>query len=382
VPCGTHYRNNIVIMNWVLVALSALVVLLLAQNYSLRQRILDLESTTELCFVKSLLAKEQVIARGHAPEKGEATSPARAISLAKERLAATKAAAATKLAATIIADPKPKSARCTMIQLPDSLNHTLLSADHCIFTIDDYLTEEDIAALISLGEKLHRQHHGPQWASKVMFASEFLSDQYKTNALPIVLKLEQKIAALTQNKPHYGETPLMYSTMRPGALGRLFLRNIHHDHNLAPERTVTVLIYLSDANDKDGGHTIFPTIPSQNPNSNADIAAKLEKVFSKGYAQGERSMSPYSPDGGGPSDDSKPGGNWNPGAFHLIEKECMLSLTKQNNVMAVTPKKGMALVFPSVQLDGKTPDPLTWHAGCHATRGNLRRAVQKFKAKK
>jgi hypothetical protein len=142
---------------------------------------------------------------------------------------------------------------------------------------------------------------------------------------------------------------------------------------------LTVLIYVSkDAKDSHGGHTIFPTIPS--PHASVNVAQQMTDVFTEGYAKGERSMSPYSLDGSGPADNSKKGGNWNHSAFLLMENECRLALTQQNNVLAVRPKKGMAVVFPSVLLDGsKFPDPLMWHAACHPIKGRVRKTVQKFK---
>jgi len=277
---------------------------------------------------------------------------------------------------------------CASLRMPSGLNHDVISSEHCIFTMDDYLTENDILSMISLGNSMHRKRMGLQWPTAA-FASEFLSDPDKTNAPQIVLDVERKIAMLTGISPHPGETPLMFMTQKPGALGAMFLRNIHHDHHggrdklesASRDRTVTVLVYLSDAEDDDGGHTIFPTIPSQHQDAIHGVASKMARIFSQGFTRGERSMSPYNEDGSGPSDNSKPGGDWNHDAYVTIENECKLALSKRNNVMVVKPKKGMALVFPSVLLNDKTiPNPLTWHATCHATKGPPRRALQKYKA--
>jgi len=248
-----------------------------------------------------------------------------------------------------------------------------------MYTIENFLDEKEVDDIVAVGDLLA----GPGVGQ--MFSHTFMSDQYKRNAAPAVIKLERKIALLSQMEPHSQETPLQYTITRPGEFGNNFLRNVHHDHNQAGttpqnQRAMAVVIYLSDAKYGEGGHTIFPGIPSESQGSNPNIASRMRTVLEMGYAKGERSMSPYKPDGSGPSDNSKPGGNWAPEAFKLMEKECVLALHGKNNVLAVTPKKGMALVFPSVMLDDReVPNTVTWHGVCHPAKGGLRRAINKFK---
>ena len=136
------------------------------------------------------------------------------------------------------------------------------------------------------------------------------------------------------------------------------VRNAHHDLNNAPNRVVTVLIYLNTVPNTTGaaggrpaglGQTLFPCIGRGPRGALAPAEAEVCDTLRRGFRVGYRSL---------------PGANnpscWNATAVLQLQAQCA---DPAATALKIAPTKGAAAVFPARLRDG-APDVNTWHAAC------------------
>eukprot|EP00960_Hanusia_phi_P065839 766228-Hanusia_phi.AAC.2 len=236
--------------------------------------------------------------------------------------------------------------------------------DSRIFKIEDFLSSPEVDEMIGLGQAELNAQHGNAW-QHLPYGAVFFRYQKDRMARRLV-EIEDRIARVTMIQPHPDELPLMFTRQIPGAtVGNVIpnqkLRNVHHDKNHRENRVVTVLIYLSDARDGDGGHTIFPCLASQNLNiSGLSYFSKFKRLFQNGSRQ---------LDGEARTDDEVK-------LLKACNQECLRA--DRAEVLNFQPRKGTAIIFWNVHPDGH-PNLRVWHAACQALQGEHRYALQKFK---
>ena len=183
-----------------------------------------------------------------------------------------------------------------------------------------------------------------------------------------------------------------------GTRGQPFT-NVHHDRNKNEWRVATVIAYLSNSSDADGGHTLFPTLrsrvrpvrlavgithlaghsPSAEPLASSAIDEHtpavwhLSESLAAAYSHGVRSVGCERC-----SDSSQPQLR---AAVRYCEDECARARDGSSNSLAVRPQAGSAVVFWSVRADGE-PDATMFHTGCYARTGPHRLILQKFKSRR
>lgn len=133
------------------------------------------------------------------------------------------------------------------------------------------------------------------------------------------------------------------------------VRNVHHDRSFYPQRSATVLVYLSS--DVEGGHTLFPLLRRPGREAEPELAeqALVREVVVEHFLPQTLSREP-----------EQQILSWargaNPGFAHVqdaVEALC----TRPDEVFAVQPRAGRAVVF--------------WHeAGRHAVWDNVHAPCQ------
>jgi hypothetical protein len=118
---------------------------------------------------------------------------------------------------------------------------------------------------------------------------------------------------------------------------------------------LTCLSYLSTANDGDGGHTLFPCLPSQ-PNTikGVKVAEQLSLDFAQLFDNGTRVI------------DDKVTGDDEIGLLKRCNSQC--GMAHMSQVLSVQPVKGTAIVFWNVEADGNANQQV-WHSACQALAG-------------
>ncbi|GIL43477.1 hypothetical protein Vafri_949 [Volvox africanus] len=182
------------------------------------------------------------------------------------------------------------------------------------FVIRNFLTEHECTHVADLAQVHMRR------STVVAENGSSVLDDYRTSygtfinryQTPVIAAIEDRVALLTR-------TPVVHQedmqVLRYG-LGQYYHRHTDSLENDSP-RMATVLLYLSEP--ELGGETAFP--------------------------QATAWANPAMPDVFGPFSD------------------CV------NNNVAFKPRRGDALLFWSVQPDGRTEDPLSEHEGCPVIRG-------------
>lgn len=249
-----------------------------------------------------------------------------------------------------------------------------------VLMIRDFVSKREARSLKATAEKLFAVDNGPRWREAV-YNTAFLQGPHARELLTDeVMELERRIENITGISMHRDEALMMFTRHQPGAMppGH-FVRNVHHDKNTAERRTVTALVYLTSAkSDAEGGHTLFPTLPRLPEADQAvggteddDPIPYLKDALAGAFRAGRRVLDNGELLG-------QHGEVWDDKALRLVQQECALALKGRSHVQAVRPRRGTALVFWHVRPDG-TPNPLAWHAACHAAKGAPRFTAQKFK---
>ena len=204
---------------------------------------------------------------------------------------------------------------------------------------------------------------------------------------PIVNTVEMRIAAVTGIAPHTDQEPLCIHRIvaRPNDPNRV--DEIHHDKVNKPFTTVTVLVYLSDA--EEGGETIFPC------HIDPETKTLCKDSFYGGarWHNGKRTVVEGQTHWQGQDKSSR--------RRSKVEKEMALLKRRANEFcaqednksrveeaslydrpkgMKVSPKKGSAIIFWH-DLPGQNGvgvgDALAWHTGCKVSKG-VKWTMQKF----
>lgn len=86
-------------------------------------------------------------------------------------------------------------------------------------------------------------------------------------AAELLALVDERIGRLVGIPPHAAEEPFMLSRQQPEVPTKDAFENLHHDkiNEDKERRAATVLVYLSDSDDAEGGHTIFPALPPAAP---------------------------------------------------------------------------------------------------------------------
>mmetsp|Transcript_5132 Transcript_5132/g.12134 ORF Transcript_5132/g.12134 Transcript_5132/m.12134 type:complete len:316 (+) Transcript_5132:91-1038(+) len=245
-----------------------------------------------------------------------------------------------------------------------------------VLLIRNFISKREALSLKSTAEKLFATQYGANWTDATYNLGFLKGGHVVKLVTQDVWALENRIANLTGIPMNGPESRLQFTRQRPGAMppGE-FVRNVHHDKNNRKRRSVTVIVYLTSArSNADGGHTLFPTLPRPARGEGAaadeedDPVPHFRDTLEAAFRQGYRSI----------ADVSNPNGVQDARTFGMAQRECALALEGRNRALAVRPRRGNALVLWHVRPDG-SPNPLAWHAGCHARGGAGRFAAQKFK---
>eukprot|EP00927_Polykrikos_kofoidii_P025478 TRINITY_DN22870_c0_g1_i2.p1 TRINITY_DN22870_c0_g1~~TRINITY_DN22870_c0_g1_i2.p1 ORF type:complete len:282 (+),score=30.58 TRINITY_DN22870_c0_g1_i2:66-911(+) len=221
-----------------------------------------------------------------------------------------------------------------------------------VFLIKDFISKREVRNLREIAEFLFSSKGGAGWEQRAV------NDVFAAVARPIpaLSELEASIANVSGIPPDKADTPLYFTQHLPGALRPgTYVHGIHHDKNAGEKRTMTILVYLSSAKSlAHGGHTIFPQLPRYESKAgrSATVSAErgiddknplayLRHTFERAFMQGKRELLPH-------DIAESPQDAWDARAVDLVEKECELALRGRNNVLAVRPKAGSAVVFHNV----------------------------------
>ena len=284
-------------------------------------------------------------------------------------------------------------------------HHTTSHVPPRIFAVDGFISADEAEALREAGRvcfESQRSNPGQEdYERRIpahIMSSTYFGDDHSCaagRAGPLLSKVEHRIGSLVGIPSHSSENPLMI-TRSSSHRGRYRVRNVHHDKNNAPHRSVTVLIYLNNLTEAQGGHTIFPGLlndqsSSSSSESQADEVSrarltKLADGMANAFEHGkvlfdgapELTAARIAAAGHGTKyfrDD-----DLEREVLELTERQCERATQGANVALAVQPRLGTALVFHSDLPDGMA-DPRMWHAVCHHRGGKADRwAVQKFKS--
>ncbi|EKX31257.1 hypothetical protein GUITHDRAFT_166926 [Guillardia theta CCMP2712] len=232
-----------------------------------------------------------------------------------------------------------------------------------LLQIQNFLSDEEADEVIRLGHEELDAQHGGGWEREVAYGTAFFH-YHQSNMSRVLVELEDRIARTTMIRPHPDELPLMFTRQVscahaaqqqqiPGAIvGNVVpnqrVRNVHHDKNQRENRVVTVLIYLSDSGEGDGGHTIFPCLPAPAATTGA-ARRSFSSKFKRLFLNGSRTLSGR----GGREEEVK--------LLAACNEQCLLA--HEAAVMNIRPQKGTAVIFWNVLADG-SPNFRVWHAAC------------------
>ena len=145
---------------------------------------------------------------------------------------------------------------------------TALDASNNLFWVEDFLTEQEVNILRSVGA-----------ANPGAFEAEDRLD-YATATLPrdneVTREIEERIASLSGIAVNEVDSPIHLAVTRTWEPTRPNCFNLHHDtHKGFAERVATVLMFLSDgdADGLDGGDTIFLASSQRAQRQRSDSAA-------------------------------------------------------------------------------------------------------------
>ena len=261
---------------------------------------------------------------------------------------------------------------------------------HNVFVVDNLMSAEEARTARSAATRT--TYKDP--AERMLIGTPLSSGRIYDDEM--FTEIEQRIGCLTGIEPHSGEDLLSLTVQRTwpteaADVGHRLsaqadtIQSLHHDRNRQPERTVTVLIYLSggEADDADtaaadqlrGGYTAFPCVRPADRAPAAEMDDLCRRLVS-GYGRGERMV--YSEEPGvvqtsarelcTPVNDALDVGTGRPVAV----------ASTHNGGLLGRPASGSALLFWSASPDGTEAYRNMWHGGCRVMQGE-KWTLQKFK---
>ena len=296
------------------------------------------------------------------------------------------------------------------VPAPVQLTAQLWSNASRVFLLKGLLTAHEAAALHDLAvDCFRRQRREVRTSNTASEKTTIGTAGCPSGAQAALLSsVEARLSAVTGLAWHEAEEPIMLTRQRPRASGApLDGSRLHHDQiNAEKERRhATVLTYLSDVEDHEGGHTIFPMLrpiaAHAEPAEPADHADHADHAEHADHARGDDALAAISLEAfARTAQQAFTRGSRSIGCHECAqharipptadeaaemsaaqqhaEAECRRALTGQTIGTAVRPRAGDAVVFWHVQPNGE-PDPTMWHAGCIGRSGPGRVALQKFK---
>ena len=263
---------------------------------------------------------------------------------------------------------------------------TALDASQRLFWVEDFLTEQEVNILRSVGA-----------ANPGAFEAEDRLD-YATATLPrdneVTREIEERIASLSGIAVNEVDSPIHLAVTRTWEPTRPNCFNLHHDtHKGFAERVATVLMFLSDgdADGLDGGDTIFPCLVPAGATAEErqrstepppDLCARL----TDGFERGERFLRINSASHDKPSFDAA--------ASSAASDACAGPRSGPQSGgrgIRVQPRRGAAIFFWSADVEDGSPaaaggdatpiaaHPEMWHGGCRVHAG-AKWTAQQFKA--
>jgi hypothetical protein len=244
------------------------------------------------------------------------------------------------------APPRP---RATRVASGDDGELQVVDWPARIFTIDNFLSGQEVDHLIEMGHRALTSQHGDVWRTRHAYSTVIYGaadyDDGRT-----LRDIEERIDRLTMIGAHKDETPIVFTRQLPGAipgtdLVNQALRNVHHDRNQRENRVVSVIVYLSTAKARDGGHTLFPCLPRQvvdelpQPESAKQLANGLAATLRSMYENGTRIIKA--------EEGQYPGRS----VLQICSRQCAMATDSQ--VLSVRPKRGTAVVIWHVRPDGR-----------------------------
>jgi len=217
----------------------------------------------------------------------------------------------------------------------------------------------------------------------------------------VLLGIERRVSELVGIPFHDFETPLQLSHTRPPSADAPTLEgsyipsgNVHHDLNFRPNRTASLIMYLTseggepwvedglftEAQPLEGGATIFPCVrpwPSDveaatpPPPPDEALVGACER-FTSLFDRGMRFLLHPLADAA----QSAQVTSAEPEAATLTSDLCVAASAPGS--LRVRPRRGDALLFLSVHPETGEAFPQMWHAGCPVARGH-KWTLQKFK---
>ena len=241
-----------------------------------------------------------------------------------------------------------------------------------IWHIDQFLTEEEVNHFRTIGAG------SAKMMSSASYGAVEFRRPWESSADQVALQVEDRISALTSIAPNRNDSPLRMAVNREWA-GELDnsstnqLQNLHHDKLRAPERVVTVLIYLSDAaaDGLSGGDTLFPCARTATDAPPSALCRRLERA----YADGDLFLSP-------PNGIYKSIECFDTAAAGAASLLCSVGGTgdEWDSMLRVSPARGSAVVFLQESTEPDAADLWhMWHGGCRVTNGE-KWTMQQFKA--
>ena len=175
---------------------------------------------------------------------------------------------------------------------------------HRIFTVPNFVSAAEAATLRGLASECFRNG-----AAKIDDPEHVNLDMPECNAgrhAVLLSAIEERIATLTGIPAHEADPALAFSSLRSVGRHGHWLTNLHHDKNRQPQRRASVLVYLSTVHrDADGGHTVFPALPSASraPHTGQHSTRAFRSAVGKAYSQGYRALGCRRPTDGQPRED-------------------------------------------------------------------------------
>jgi hypothetical protein len=171
----------------------------------------------------------------------------------------------------------------------------------------------------------------------------------------VVRAIEERCAAATGVPAHEDESTLMMRHTPPSASGRM-VDSLHLDTNNAKRhRCATVIIYLNDVPEGQGGETRFPLADAED---DSPLVAAATTAASSGFTAMRSDVDGAPREWGWLQDASE----------------------DPSRGVHVRPRRGAACVFWTMYEDSSIVDPRTWHNGARvAAGGGGKWIVQKFK---